>query len=154
MKLIDWILEIISGAILIGSLILILFTYHNLPDNIPVHFNFLGEPDKFGQKSTIIYFFLICSCLYFFVTFLNFRPHNFNYPVKITEENQNIQYALSTRMLRWIKLFINILFCHAILNMLFSKHYFLKDNNLIIPFFILCIFIIIIYSYKQMLKSK
>ncbi len=90
----------VTSFVLVGlMLFLSIYAWSELPDKIPVHFNFYGEPDRWGGKGSI----LIMPIIGFFVVkvtfFLGKAPHMFNYPVKVTKENAARLYLESRRML-------------------------------------------------------
>jgi uncharacterized membrane protein len=84
--------------------------YGRLPDIIPTHFNLAGHADRSGGKATILVLPVLATVLFVTMTVLNRFPWIFNYPVKITPENARVQYANATRMVRWLKLEIVIVF--------------------------------------------
>ncbi len=87
------------------------FTYYSsLPDTIPTHFNAAGEVDGFGSKASIIGLPVIASLLFIGLTVLNRYPHSFNYPTAITQDNALQLYTLATRMLRFLKLVLVVVF--------------------------------------------
>jgi len=105
----------LEGLALSGLLVLILLPavyYADLPDTIPQHFNAKGEADGFGSKTFVWFLPGIGAALYIFMTVLNRSPHIFNYTVKITEENAAEQYRLATRLIRWLKAFVVLLFVY------------------------------------------
>lgn len=101
---------------LLGWLILLVlwgwtFThYSSLPDTIPTHFNAAGEADGFGSKASIIGLPLIATLLFIGLTVLNRYPHSFNYPNPVTQDNALQLYTLATRMLRYLKLVLVLVF--------------------------------------------
>jgi len=86
------------------------YQFKNLPETIPTHFNITGEADGFGKKSTIFLLPVFGTVLFIGLTILNFFPHVFNYPVKITPENAAKQYEMATRLVRVLKLSVLIIF--------------------------------------------
>lgn len=106
----DSFLENLGWLLLVLLWILVIFSFNNLPDTIPTHFNFMGEPDGYGNKITIIILQIVATLMYIGLTILNQFPHLFNYVVEITEENAERQYRISTRMIRILKLGIVVLF--------------------------------------------
>lgn len=40
--------------IIVGTIIYVIFNYQVLPEEIPIHFNFIGEADGWGGKATIL----------------------------------------------------------------------------------------------------
>ena len=106
----DKLVEII-GWLLIGAIwVLTISDYSTLPDTIPTHFNGAGKADGFGSKVSIIGLPLIASLLFIGLTVLNRFPHVFNYPTAITQDNALRQYSLATRMLRYLKLVLVLVF--------------------------------------------
>jgi len=53
---------------------------------------------------------LIATVLFVGLTFLNKFPHIFNYPTNITPHNALRQYTNATRMIRYLKLVIVVIF--------------------------------------------
>lgn len=84
--------------------------YSSLPGTIPTHFNAAGEADGFGSKVSIIALPVIASLLFMGLTVLNRYPHSFNYPTAITQDNALRLYTLATRMLRYLKLVLVVVF--------------------------------------------
>jgi uncharacterized membrane protein len=96
----DKILIGVGAAIIVATWIYIGWIYKQLPDIVPTHYNFKGEVDGYGGKSTLIVLQVVATLLFVGLHMLNKFPHIFNYPVKITPENATIQYQLATRLLR------------------------------------------------------
>jgi len=84
--------------------------YSSLPETIPTHFNAAGEADGFGSKASIIGLPFIATLLFIGLTILNRYPHIFNYPTAITQDNALRLYTLATRMLRYLKLVLVLVF--------------------------------------------
>lgn len=89
---------------------MVIWMYPFLPDEIPIHFNGVGEADGFGSKDTIFLTPIIATFLVLLLSVLERNPENFNYTVEITEENAPRQYLLGVRMMRWMKIFFLLLF--------------------------------------------
>ena len=106
----DKIIELVGWIAVIGIWLLTLFNYSDLPEIIPVHYNAAGEVDGYGHKGTILALPLIATILFIGLTVLNKFPHLFNYPFAITEKNALQQYTSATRMLRFLKLTIVLIF--------------------------------------------
>lgn len=84
---------------LIGFVIFFLLKWPGLPNPVPRHFNAAGEPDAYGSKYFMMLLPLLAIGSYILFNFLYKRPHTFNYPVKITEENAERQYRLVLEMM-------------------------------------------------------
>ena len=94
---------------------LTLYTFLKLPSTIPIHFNASGHPDNYGNKLTLLILPILATIIYLGLTQLNKYPHIFNYMTKITEDNAQRQYTIATRMLRFLKLSILIIFSLVII---------------------------------------
>jgi uncharacterized membrane protein len=98
-------------ALLVG---LTLASYFQLPDTIPTHFNAVGKADSYGSKASIFTLPLIGTVMFIGLTILNRYPHIFNYPTEITAENAARQYANATRMIRYLKFAVVLLFAFLV----------------------------------------
>jgi len=89
-------------AILLAVLLIVQF-WAVLPDRIPTHFGFSGQPDAWGDKVTIWILPAVAAIMFVVLTAVSRYPHTFNYPVRITEENAPQQYLLARSLLVWLK---------------------------------------------------
>jgi len=106
----DKLVELLGWLILLALWGLTISHFSTLPDTIPTHFNASGEADGFGSKASIIGLPVIATLLFVGLTVLNRYPHIFNYPTAITEDNALRLYTLATRMLRYLKLVLVLVF--------------------------------------------
>ena len=104
------IIEIIGYIILLAYWLVIITTYQNLPEKIPIHYNGLGEVDNYSKKSSIFLLPIIGSFIFIILTMINKNPENFNYSIKITEENAENQYKNSIKMIRLLKIIVIVIF--------------------------------------------
>lgn len=115
---IDITLEVLG---LIGILFLIglsAYYYPHLPNLIPQHFNWKGEPDGWGSKSFLLTMPIIGVALFALLTVLSRFPHVFNYPWAITELNARRQYAISRQLLSVVKLVLIATFSYITWSMI------------------------------------
>mgnify|MGYP001035939932 FL=1 len=108
-------LESAGKAFLIILWALTLFVFLKLPATIPTHFNASGKADNYGSRMTILISPILATIIYFGLAQLNKYPRIFNYMVKITENNAPGQYKIATRVLRFLKLAVLIIFSLIIL---------------------------------------
>ena len=106
----DKAMELIGWFALITIWIIVISSYSNLPDTIPIHYNAVGKADGFGNKINILILPLVATILFVGMTIANKFPHIFNYPIKITEQNAFRQYTNATRMMRFLKLILVLIF--------------------------------------------
>jgi uncharacterized membrane protein len=107
---VDKAFEIIGWLLIISVWGFTVINYANLPETIPTHYNGAGQADGFGGKATILTLPLIATVLFGGLTFLSKFPHIFNYPTNITQHNALRQYTNATRMIRYLKLIIVVIF--------------------------------------------
>lgn len=110
LKGIDKLFELVGWISIIAIWGLTISTYTNLPDTIPTHYNGAGQADGFGGKENILTLPLIATILFVGLTVLNKFPHVFNYPTNITQDNALGQYTNATRLIRYLKLIIVVIF--------------------------------------------
>jgi len=110
LTMIDKTLEILGWTSILAIWVLTITNYTNLPDIIPIHYNGAGEADGFGRKTTILILPLIATVLFIGITISNKFPHIFNYPTNITQDNALRQYTNATRLNRYLKLIIVVIF--------------------------------------------
>lgn len=106
----DKIFEILGWISLVAVWVFTITNYTNLPDIIPIHFNGAGQADGFGGKTTILTLPIVSTILFIGMTVLNKFPHLFNQPTNITKENKLRLYTNATRLIRYLKLILVIIF--------------------------------------------
>lgn len=106
----DYLMEALAFGGAVWGLLIAVGEYGDLPERIPIHFNAGGIPDDWGPRAMVFLLPLIGFGQYLLMTFLNYYPHSMNYPVKITAENAEYQYRLSTRLIRFMKMFLCVAF--------------------------------------------
>ncbi len=151
----DEILEIMGIFIVLGMWILTLWNYTDLPETIPTHYGLGGKADAFGNKQNIFILPIIAPILYILLTILSKSPHTFNYFVEITEENAEYQYAISTRMIRILKISIVCIFMFIVYSDIQNARGNMDGLSVwFFPITILLIFAPIVYSLIESLKNK
>ena len=106
----DKLIEVSGWILLLGIWAFTLLSYSNLPETIAIHYNAVGEVNRFGEKSHLLILPIIGTILFVGMTILNKYPHIFNYPTIITEDNALDQYVNATQMIRILKLIIVFVF--------------------------------------------
>ncbi|MFD2717268.1 DUF1648 domain-containing protein [Hymenobacter monticola] len=101
------------GALaLLWALTMWYFIY--LPDTIPVHFNGAGQPDRYGEKGTLVAMALVATALFAAMTAVtnavNKSPHKLNYSVTITPANALGQYRGAIRVPRGFRIGLVLVF--------------------------------------------
>lgn len=81
-----------------------------LPDRIVVHFDASGRPDGFGPAAMAWSLPVVSSVLFVLLSVVGRNPSRFNYPVTITSENADYQYALASDFIRISKMILQGVF--------------------------------------------
>ena len=107
----DEIIELAGWVLIVILWGLTLYSYTTLPDKIPTHFNMAGQADKWSSRNAFFVLPVVGTVVFIGLTILNRYPYLFNYPVTITNENALAQYTNATKMMRWLKLSLGMLWC-------------------------------------------
>lgn len=116
------VLEVIALAGWLGTLVLVGLNWHTLPEQIPRHYNLVGEVDAYGGKSTVLLLPVVSSVLWASLTLLSRYPHIYNYLVEITEQNAARQYRLARRLIISLKAIVAVLFLGITWHVIDSAH--------------------------------
>lgn len=106
----DKIVESACFLMLIAIWGLVIKNYANLPDFIPLHYNFAGKVDRFGGRTTIFALPILTTVLYIGLTLLYLFPKQLKYPLSITLANKQLLFITAMRMIRYLKLIVVLLF--------------------------------------------
>jgi len=151
LRTIDWILEVVALLMLTGTVIFIFNSYASLPDKIATHFNSKGEPDAFGNKSTIWLVMGINIFIYGLLSLAARIPHKFNYLVEITEQNAARQYQIALDMIRGLKVIAMLIFCFlAIRKVMIAEAEATGLGNLFLSIALIVIFSVLIIGIIRM----
>jgi uncharacterized membrane protein len=107
---VDILIEIIAFLLLIACWLIPALMFGKLPAIIPTHFGINGKVDDWGNRASIFILPSINLIMFIGLSILNKFPHVFNYPVKVTNENAMQLYTKSSRLIRIIKLIIDVIF--------------------------------------------
>jgi uncharacterized membrane protein len=106
----DKFIECISWVALIFLWLIVIVSFKNLPNTIATHFNIAGTADNYGKKQMIFILPALATIIFAGLTILNNLPHLFNYPTTITNTNAYEQYTYATRLIRYLKLIVVVIF--------------------------------------------
>jgi uncharacterized membrane protein len=147
--------EIIGWLLIFAIWGLTILSYQNLPDIIPTHYNVAGVADGFGDKWMILTLPLVATVLFVVLTILNKFPHIFNYPTEITADNALRQYTNATRLVRYLKVIIALIF--GLIAFQTIRHANGQTDGLgvwFLPLTMGLIFIPVIYFLIKSIKTK
>ncbi len=106
----DKFLLLLPWLILLICLYWVQSHYHQLPDRIPTHFDLVGQPDSWGDRSSVWFLFIPMVLLIVLLQGIQKWPHAFNYPITIESHNAEYQYRLARRLLSYLAVVVALLF--------------------------------------------
>jgi uncharacterized membrane protein len=86
---------VVSLLGLLGAAYMLIRFWPDLPMVIPKHFDFSGQVDGWGERSSLYFLLGVNLFLYIMMTVTRLFPHTFNYPLAITADNAPRQYQLA-----------------------------------------------------------
>ncbi len=129
--------------------------YSELPDVIPIHFNWKGEADGYAPKAFLWLLPTISTFTCGLMVILARYPHTFNYPVKITEQNADAHYRLAARMMRLLNAVIAVFFAYlswALVHMALEGRSTLEPWS--VPLLIVAVVSILVWYFREMRRIK
>ncbi len=154
-------LGILSFLMILGSVLIILIYYNQLPEELPIHFNTPQKnSDGYGNKSFLWELPILMGIIVFIIYKLSNYPGILNYPIKIKPENAEYNYKTASRMLRVLGTVISFTcFSLTLLSILNGLGYYPELESYIaplliglligIPFFYLVIILIKNYVHPR-----
>lgn len=103
---IDQGVEIICLGLLAGIIVYLLWNWASIPQEVPLHYDWAGNVDRWGSKMELLILPIISWILYLFVTFIEQIPQIWNTGVTVTEENQVHVYRTLKYMIKSTKLIV------------------------------------------------
>lgn len=148
-------IENINIIALVGLIFYSIYIYGQLPTEIPHHFNGLGEPDSWGHKSIIFALPGIALFLYVFMTLIPKSPANLtNSFVRITEENENIQFQIVREQLRIVKLLCIVLMGYLTWGSVQAALGNIETLSPIVLYGFIALIFVVIYWYYRKAKAN
>lgn len=87
--------------------------YVALPQIIPVHFDFDGKADRFGNRKYSFLLPVMLTVFYLIFTWVSRDAGAANFPVEITEENKYAQFLIMEIFIRWLYVLIALIFLNS-----------------------------------------
>ncbi|WP_428910481.1 DUF1648 domain-containing protein [Niallia sp. Krafla_26] len=106
----EWVWDIIGIVIYLCSVFFLIFVWNTLPEEVPAHYNAVGEVDRWGSKMELL--ILLAVGLFTFVMMQVFErfPEMHNYPSRMNESNAEQFYLHSRKLLNQLKNICLIIF--------------------------------------------
>ena len=117
-KKVNMIMDAISALSIIGMIVCTFFLWKNSSDRVPMHYNFNGEVDTYGSKSSMLILLFIDVICYVGIALLSKYPEVYNYCVEINEENREKQFLMAQTFMKAINAEITVIFFYIQLHTL------------------------------------
>lgn len=114
------VLGIAGVLVLVATMVLILVTYASLPVQIPTHFDYSGNPDAYGSRSSLWFLFAIDALVFTLIAVTAHFPRYWNIPIQVYEHNV---WAIcnATRIFLYVmNLLMALLFGYVIFMVIFN----------------------------------
>lgn len=95
-------LRLVSLLGIVALTAYVLWRYPSLPDVVPTHFDFTGQPDDFGNRSSLLWLAGGALGMGALIAWLSGKPNVLNYPGEVTEANAQRLYREGERMMVWV----------------------------------------------------
>lgn len=102
--------------ILIGSVCALIPLWIHIPDQIPMHYNFAGEIDRYGSKGELLVLPVVSWIFYIFLTIIEQFPQIWNTGVAVTPQNREKVYKILLNLLVSLKLLTILVFSFLTFN--------------------------------------
>lgn len=117
--------------------------FHKLPQVIPIHFDFHGNPDNEGSKYFIFLLPFLATLIYIFLSYnISSIDH---FPVKITPENTAVQTKIVTLAVKSIIAYTVMMFTY--INRFIIKTALKKESSFFRIFYLIAGLFIIISAF-------
>jgi uncharacterized membrane protein len=112
----DIIIEIACLFCLIGGLLYLITGWGQIPNEIPGHYNALGQIDKITGKGSLLALLATNWILYIGLSIVERFPSIWNTGVTVTKENKDRVYRVVKDLLKTMKLLVVVMFTYLLIN--------------------------------------
>ena len=145
----DIVLNILCMLMLISIIFFLIIIWSKIPDEVPMHYDFAGNTDRWGSKLEIIILPIISWIMYIFMTIIEKFPQVWNTGVKVTEENKERVYSILLHLISTIKFIVVCVFMYLTV----QTALVFELSAWFLPIFLLIIFGDLFYWIWRLLKA-
>ena len=108
--------KVLESAAIVAWIVLVYFAVsaiygpEKLPARIPTHFGADGQPNGWGGPESLWLLPIVGTMIALLMSAVTRFPQSFNYPVRVTRENQERLKELALGMIAWLRLEVLCLF--------------------------------------------
>ncbi len=118
----DKVMEGVCLACVLGVTLYLIFGWSKIPEQIPMHYDWAGNIDRWGSRSELIIMPIMLWFMYGLLTVVGKFPQLWNTGVTVTEENRFRVYRTVKYMLETIKLIVILDFVYLTIQPLTGKN--------------------------------
>lgn len=108
----DIFIEVCCLLCLVGIWIYLIVIWEHIPDEIPGHYNAMGEIDRVTGKGSLLVLPITTWIMYIGLAIVERFPQVWNTGVAVTEENKERVYRILKSMLGTLKLNVVVVFTY------------------------------------------
>lgn len=112
----EWVWDVIGYSFYLGTLALLLFTWDELPQEIPAHYNALGEVDRWGSKGELLILPALGILIILIMQILERFPEAYNQPKRLNESNAKQFYLVGRKTVNQLKNICLLIFALVLFN--------------------------------------
>lgn len=95
--------DLIAKGLFIAVILYTVVQWNQIPEQVPIHFNALGEVDNYGSRWVLLLVPMMSGGLLALLEFLERHPEWHNYPSRLNETNAPQFYQTSRELLNRVK---------------------------------------------------
>lgn len=97
----DNVADAVCILLLLGTTVWLGLQWNAIPEQVPVHYNALGEIDNWGEKVVLL---ILPWILYGVFLLIGAFPQTWNIPISVTEANRERVYSITSHFVSTLKM--------------------------------------------------
>ena len=114
-NLFDKIMAALAMLILLAATFFVLLNWSHLPEQIPSHYNFKGQPDAYGGKGTLIVLMVMGWIMIPLMMILSKFPKLYSTGVERTPANEAVINRITRDLISFMEAAVSILFAYMMI---------------------------------------
>ncbi|KAL4464649.1 hypothetical protein ABPG74_011210 [Tetrahymena malaccensis] len=144
--------NILAAGLFVIQWLYFLVKYYNLPENIPVQFNLEGQPEQYGNKTTLFVFPGVMTLIVVILTILERFPDRFKYSLRLDENNAPTVYKYARKFIIYMKIVTCALFLFLISQMISVVNLKSKPKEMYFCFLFVPVYLFGVFVYFRYMK--
>jgi uncharacterized membrane protein len=150
---VDRILEMVSLVLAVFLITLSVVFYFYLPEQVPVHFNVVGEADGWGSKRIALILSVFGIVVMAICSIAAYNYKMVNLPFRLNPENLSQQVTLIGRMMRILSVLCGLLFI-TILSMVAAPQWGIQSICSLLYLIIIVCLVVVLTIYVVLIYKR